>query len=76
MSTEVKPIPEGYHTVTPYLILSGADAAIAFYEKALGAEEIMRLADPGVPAARYTMPRSGSVIPVSCWPTSIPRYRR
>jgi PhnB protein len=46
MSTEVKPVPEGYHTVTPYLILSGAGEAIAFYKKALGAEEIMRLADP------------------------------
>ena len=47
MSTEVKPIPEGYHSVTPYLILSGASEAIAFYEKALGAEEVLRLADPG-----------------------------
>jgi PhnB protein len=47
MSAEVKPIPEGYHTVTPYLILSGAGDAIAFYKKALGAEEVLRLADPG-----------------------------
>jgi PhnB protein len=47
MKTEVKPIPEGYHSVTPYLILSGAGDAIAFYKKALGAEEVMRLADPG-----------------------------
>ena len=47
METEVKPIPEGYHSVTPYLILSGAGDAIAFYKKALGAEEVMRLADPG-----------------------------
>jgi PhnB protein len=47
MSTEVKPIPEGYHSVTPYLILNGAGDAIAFYKRALGAEEVMRLADPG-----------------------------
>jgi PhnB protein len=47
MTTEVKPIPEGYHSVTPYLILSGAGDAIAFYKKALGAEEVMRLAEPG-----------------------------
>jgi PhnB protein len=33
--------------VTPYLILSGAGDAIAFYKKALGAEEVLRLADPG-----------------------------
>jgi PhnB protein len=47
MSTQVKPIPEGYHSVTPYLILSGAGDAIAFYKKALGAEKVLRLADPG-----------------------------
>jgi len=47
MTAGVRPIPEGYHSVTPYLIFNGAGDAIAFYEKALGAEEIMRLADPG-----------------------------
>jgi PhnB protein len=47
MTTAVKPIPEGYHSVTPYLILSGARDAIAFYQKALGAEEVMCMADPG-----------------------------
>lgn len=43
----VKPIPEGYHTVTPYLIVDDAAAAIDFYARALGAEELMRLAGPG-----------------------------
>jgi hypothetical protein len=33
MPAAVKAIPEGYHTVTPYLILSGASDAIAFYRK-------------------------------------------
>jgi PhnB protein len=47
MTMNVKPIPEGYHSVTPYLIVSGASDAIAFYKKALGAQEVMRLADPG-----------------------------
>ena len=47
MTAAVKAIPDGYHTVTPYLILSGASDAIAFYKKALGAEEVMRMADPG-----------------------------
>src|SRR5712691_11642228 len=42
----VKPIPEGYHYVTPYLILSDASEAIAFYKKALGASEAMRMDDP------------------------------
>ena len=43
----VKPIPEGYHTVTPYLIVDDAAAAIDFYSRALGAVELMRLAGPG-----------------------------
>jgi PhnB protein len=47
MSAAVKPIPEGYHSVTPYLIFNGASDAIAFYKKALGAEEIMRMDAPG-----------------------------
>jgi PhnB protein len=41
----VKPIPEGYHTVTPYLIFDGAGGAIEFYKRALGASEVMRLDD-------------------------------
>ena len=39
----VKPIPEGYHSVTPYLIVDGASAAIDFYKKAFGAEEKFRM---------------------------------
>jgi len=39
----VKPIPEGYHSVTPYLILRNAAEAIDFYRRALGAEELFRL---------------------------------
>lgn len=42
----VSPIPEGYHTVTPYLIVSGAEKALEFYKTGLGATEIMRMADP------------------------------
>ena len=42
----VRPIPEGYHRVTPYLILSNASDAIAFYKAALDASEVMRLDDP------------------------------
>ncbi len=43
----VKPIPDGYHSVTPYLITKGAAAAIDFYTVAFGAVEIMRLDMPG-----------------------------
>src|SRR5687767_16024337 len=42
----VQPIPEGYHSATPYLILNGAARAIEFYQKAFGATEIMRFAMP------------------------------
>lgn len=42
----VKPIPEGYHTVTPYLFCKGAAAAIEYYKKAFGATEIARHGGP------------------------------
>jgi len=41
-ASKVKPIPDGYHTVTPYLMCKGAAKALDFYKKAFGAEEIMR----------------------------------
>src|SRR5246500_4389192 len=41
-----KPIPEGYRTATPYLIVKGAAEAIEFYKRAFGATELMRMADP------------------------------
>lgn len=43
----VKPVPDGYHTVTPMLVIRGAGAAIDFYRKALGAEELFRMPGPG-----------------------------
>jgi PhnB protein len=43
----VKTIPEGYHTVTPYLTIRGAARAIDFYKRAFGAEETMRMPGPG-----------------------------
>ena len=39
----VKPIPEGYHSVTPYLVIDGAAKAIDFYRDALGATEVLRM---------------------------------
>jgi PhnB protein len=46
MTSEVKPVPEGYHTVTPYLCVSGAADALEFYKNAFGAIEICRMPDP------------------------------
>lgn len=46
MSKPVKPIPDAYHAVTPYLCIAGAAGALDFYKKAFGAKEIMRVAAP------------------------------
>lgn len=43
MKSKVKPIPDGYHVVTPYLMINGAAKAIDFYKKAFGAKEVGRL---------------------------------
>ncbi|HSZ08917.1 MAG TPA: VOC family protein [Steroidobacteraceae bacterium] len=41
-----KPIPEGYHSITPYLIVNGAANAIDFYKQAFGAVELLRMPSP------------------------------
>jgi PhnB protein len=43
----VKPIPDGYHTATPYLTVNDAAAAIEFYKRAFGASELLRMEVPG-----------------------------
>jgi PhnB protein len=43
----VKPIPDGYHSITPYLVLHDATAAINYYKRAFGAIETLRLPAPG-----------------------------
>jgi PhnB protein len=44
---DVKPIPEGYHSLTPYLIVDGAAAAMDYYKKAFGAIELFRMEHEG-----------------------------
>jgi PhnB protein len=44
--TSVKPIPEGYHTVTPYILVQGADKLIEFIKKAFDAKETERYSMP------------------------------
>ncbi len=46
MSNQVKAIPEGYHSITPYLIVDDAHEAIEFYKKAFNAKELFRMAGP------------------------------
>jgi PhnB protein len=46
MAAKVPPVPDGYHSVTPYLIIDGASRAIDFYTTTLGATEVMRVPGP------------------------------
>src|SRR5712671_928098 len=47
MSKNVNPVPDGYHTATPYLVVRGAAKAIDFYGRAFGASETVRIPGPG-----------------------------
>ena len=44
---DVKPIPDGYHSLTPYLIVDGAAEAIDYYKQAFGATELFRMEHQG-----------------------------
>ena len=44
--SSVKPIPEGYHSITPYLCIKDAAKALDFYKEAFGAQELFRMAQP------------------------------
>src|SRR5882724_11473952 len=46
MSNPVQAIPEGFHSLTPYISVQGAGEALSFYKAALGAEELYRLDMP------------------------------
>ncbi len=43
MTHQIKPIPEGFHTITPHLVIKGASDAIEFYKQAFGAQEVERM---------------------------------
>ena len=62
MAGKVEPIPEGYHSVTPYLTISGAAQAIEFYKKAFGATELMRMPAPGGKIGHAELKIGNSVI--------------
>jgi PhnB protein len=40
MATKVKPVPEGFHTITPYLVVDGAEKVIRFMKEAFGAQPL------------------------------------
>ena len=53
MSGSTQPVPEGFHTITPYLVVHNAPKAISFYVEAFGAIEEARLTDPGGGRVRH-----------------------
>jgi PhnB protein len=46
MSKKISPVPEGYNSITPYLIIKGAAQAIDYYKNVFGATEIVRMDQP------------------------------
>jgi PhnB protein len=65
MATKVKPIPDGYHAVTPALVVRDAARAMEFYKAAFGAQERMRMAGPGGKIVHAEMTIGDSVIMVA-----------
>lgn len=63
---KVKPIPEGFHSVTPHLVCAGADKALEFYKKAFGAEEICRMPGPDGKSIMHAEMRVGDSIVMLC----------
>jgi PhnB protein len=58
----VKAIPDGYHTVTPYLIVKGAHRAIDFYTKAFGASQRLRMDGPNGTVGHAEIEIDGSAV--------------
>ena len=59
---KVNPVPEGYHTVTPFLNVNGANEALAFYKKAFGAEERFRMPGPDGKIMHASISLNGSSV--------------
>lgn len=62
MKTEVQPIPAGFHTVTPHLVVKGASDAIEFYKKAFGAQELGRHLAPDGKSIHHAAVKIGDSI--------------
>lgn len=65
MANKAKTVPEGYHTVTPYMTVRDAVSAIDFYRRAFGAELVMKLDMPDGKIAHAEMRIGDSVIMMS-----------
>jgi uncharacterized glyoxalase superfamily protein PhnB len=56
---KVKPIPEGFHTITPHIVVKDASKALDFYKKAFGAEELGRHLGPDGKSIMHALVRVG-----------------
>jgi PhnB protein len=65
MSNDVRPIPQGYHSITPAITCKNAASALDFYKKVFGATEIMRMPGPGGMITHAELRIGDSVIFVS-----------
>jgi PhnB protein len=65
MPAKVKPIPDGYRTVTPYLVVNDGRGAIEFYKRAFRAKEVMRMDGPGGKIAHAELKIGDSMIMLS-----------
>ena len=65
MPNQVQPIPQGYHSVTPYLVVNDAAQAIDFYRRAFGAKEMVRMDGPPGKIAHAELKIGDSMIMLS-----------
>ncbi len=74
MASQVKPIPDGYHAITPHLVLREGVKAIEFYKKAFGAEERGRIPGPDGKSILHAELKIGDSILMLC--DEIPQMQR
>jgi len=65
MTDRVRPKPDAFHSVTPYLVIKGAAQAIDFYKQAFGATEVGRMADPAGKIANAQIKIGDSLIMIT-----------
>ena len=57
-----KPIPDGFHTLTPHIVVTDPALALEFYKKAFGAEELFRLLMPGTTTVMHAQMKIGGSV--------------
>ena len=83
--TSVKPVPDGYHTVTPYILAQGADKLIDFVKKAFDAEMNVLMPDGTIGHAEVRLRRFSIMVsdaqgeeykPIAVWDSFVCRRLR